>query len=128
MKYAQRRGDQRVRAVVRHSAQRVLRRERVGDSQSLSLLTYFNLWNKDTCTDSNGSPTGRCCNDCIKPSKHKLIAYTGLKGLKACSADVEGLLLGSKTVLASSFMELRVCASMDMHPTAVGSLSVLAES
>jgi hypothetical protein len=59
-------------------------------SQSLSLLTYFNLWNKETCTDGSGSPTGRCCNDCIEPTTHKLAQYSGLAGLKACSADAEG--------------------------------------
>ena len=57
-------------------------------SQSLSLLTHFNLWNKETCTDESGSPTGRCCNDCIGPTTHKLAQYSGLAGLKACSADV----------------------------------------
>ena len=38
LKYAQWRGDQRVRVVVRHSAQRVLRRERVG----VIMITYYN--------------------------------------------------------------------------------------
>lgn len=59
-------------------------------SQSLSLLTHFNLWNKETCTDEFGSPTGRCCSDCVQPTARKLALYSGLSGLKACSADAEG--------------------------------------
>ncbi len=59
-------------------------------SQSLSLVTHFNMWNKGICTDAAGSPSGRCCNDCIEPAVNKLERFTGLVALKACSSSGEG--------------------------------------
>ena len=59
-------------------------------SQSLSLVTHFNMWNKGICTDAMGSPSGRCCNDCIEPAVNKLERFTGLVALKTCSSSGEG--------------------------------------
>ena len=87
-------------------------------SQSLSLLTQFNVWNKETCTDKNGSPTGLCCLDCVRPTVHKLDQYSGLAGLKACSADAEGWCSREQRIPAALINDVREAAANTSDATA----------
>ena len=54
-------------------------------SQSLSLLTQFNVWNT---MHRKMEVNGRCCLDC-QAHRYKL-DHTPASWLKACSADAEG--------------------------------------
>jgi hypothetical protein len=57
---------------------------------SSSLVLEFEHWNKHVCTDVQGSSTGRCCYDCLRPSINKLNRYSGFDSMVTCGHDGEG--------------------------------------